>query len=144
MQASVNIIVCNGFIHELLHLWFNHMIACTHGVRLPWISRSVCTIRRPCWRTAWRQWKRSIQLYTEKHITPCFKLALTFISFSDGALKYQVLDPDLIPRILKDHFLSSDTSSSLITLNNNNNNNNKTVKLLYLFVFINKSIFLIE
>ena len=29
-------------------------------VWLPWISRSVCAIRQPCWRTAWRQWKRSI------------------------------------------------------------------------------------
>ena len=27
---------------------------------LPWISRSVCAIGRPCRRTAWRQWKRSI------------------------------------------------------------------------------------
>ena len=26
---------------------------------LPWISRSVWTIRRPCWRAAWRQWKYS-------------------------------------------------------------------------------------
>ena len=30
---------------------------------LPWISRSVCAIRRPCWRTAWRQWKRSISYW---------------------------------------------------------------------------------
>ena len=27
---------------------------------LPWISRSVCAIRQPFWRTAWRQWKRYI------------------------------------------------------------------------------------
>ena len=30
---------------------------------LPWISRSVCAIRRPCWRTAWRHWKCSIYWY---------------------------------------------------------------------------------
>ena len=29
-------------------------------VWLPWISRSVCAIRRPCWRTVWHKWKRSI------------------------------------------------------------------------------------
>ena len=38
----------------------------TWCVWLPWISRSVCTIRRPCWRTAWRQWNRSM----EGHMTP--------------------------------------------------------------------------
>ena len=27
---------------------------------LPWISRSVCAIQWPCWRTAWSQWKCSI------------------------------------------------------------------------------------
>ena len=32
----------------------------TWCVWLPWISRSVCAIRRPCWRTAWCQWKASI------------------------------------------------------------------------------------
>ena len=34
---------------------------------LPWISRSVCAIRRPCCRTAWRQWKCSIiNFWTEE------------------------------------------------------------------------------
>ena len=28
---------------------------------LPWISRWACTIWRPCWKTAWRQWKHSIE-----------------------------------------------------------------------------------
>ena len=30
----------------------------------PWISRSVCAIRQPCWRTAWCQWKCSIVRFT--------------------------------------------------------------------------------
>ena len=30
---------------------------------LPWISRSVRAIRRSCWRTAWRQWKRSLVVH---------------------------------------------------------------------------------
>ena len=32
-------------------------------VWLPWISRSVCTIRWPCWKTVWRQWKHSIYCF---------------------------------------------------------------------------------
>lgn len=43
----------------------------------------------------------------------------TFISFSDAALKYHVLESDLNPMILNDHFLSSDTASSRITLDSN-------------------------
>ena len=35
---------------------------------LPWISRSVCAIWWPCWRTAWCQWKHSIPKHTQaKH-----------------------------------------------------------------------------
>ena len=44
------------FQAHLVHAWC---------VWLPWISRSVCAIRWPCWRTARRQWKRSILMHAE-------------------------------------------------------------------------------
>ena len=48
---------------------------------LSWISRSVCAIRRPCWRTAWRQWKRSIGLVQicELHVCACKIMAHSYI-----------------------------------------------------------------
>ena len=59
MQASFYIIVHNSFSMNFSirgsSAWWSR--ACTWCVWLPWISRSVCAIRRPCWRTAWRQWK---------------------------------------------------------------------------------------
>ena len=45
MHASFYIIVHNGF-------FMNFSIRGSSA----WISRSVCAIRRPYWRTAWRQW----------------------------------------------------------------------------------------
>ena len=41
------------------------------GMWLPWISRSVCAIWRPCWRTAWHQWKRSILKWKVTSVMYC-------------------------------------------------------------------------
>ena len=48
---------------------------------LPWIFRSVCAIRRPCWRTAWRQWKCSITIN--------LKFLVTHISWSDTKKRHE-------------------------------------------------------
>ena len=79
-MLSSNIATCysNGInIHLCKHLftllcvtvssWTSPFVVQVHDDRvhawcvwLPWISRSVCAIRQPCWKTARRQWKRSI------------------------------------------------------------------------------------
>ena len=61
MQASFYIILCNVLLlHELLHSSHNNDRCRACCLWLPWISRPVCTIRWPGWRTAWHRWKRSI------------------------------------------------------------------------------------
>ena len=74
MAASIAMAI---IIHLCKHLftllcvtvsqWTSPFVVQVHDDRLrgwctwlSWISRSVCTIRWPCWRTAWRQWKHSI------------------------------------------------------------------------------------
>ena len=65
IATEINIHLCK---HLLLCItvspWTSPFVVQAHDdyVRawLPWISRSVCTIQLPCWRTAWRQWKRAI------------------------------------------------------------------------------------
>ena len=66
IATEINIYLCKHLFALLcvtVSPWTSPFVVQVHddrvGAWLPWISRSVCTIRRPCWRTAWRQWKRS-------------------------------------------------------------------------------------
>ena len=70
IATAINIHLCKHLFTVLcvmLSPWTSPFVVQVHDDRfcawcawLPWGSRSVCAIRRPCWRTAWRQWKRSI------------------------------------------------------------------------------------
>ena len=70
IATTINIHLCKHLLTLLCVMvspWTTPFVIQAHDDRvrvwcmwLPWISRSVCTIRRPCWRTAWRQWTHSI------------------------------------------------------------------------------------
>ena len=60
MQASNNIIVCLSPCTSPFVVQAHDDCVRTWCAWLPWISRSVCAIRRPCWRKAGRRWKSSI------------------------------------------------------------------------------------
>ena len=60
LSALLCVMVSPWLLHSLLKRMMSAVRAWCAW--LPWISRSVCAIRRPCWRTsAWRQWKRFFQ-----------------------------------------------------------------------------------
>ena len=72
--TEINIHLCKH-LFTLLCRMVSPFVVQAHDdacVWLPWISRSVCTIRWPCWRTAWRQWKHSIYcfVYMPRGILP--------------------------------------------------------------------------
>ena len=65
--TAINIHLCKRlftFLCITVSPWTSPFVIQAHDDRvrawLPWISRSVCAIRRPSWRTSWRQWKHSI------------------------------------------------------------------------------------
>ena len=76
IAMKINIHLCKHLFTLLcvtVSPWISPLVVEAHGDRvrawcawLPWISRSVCVIWRPCWKTAWCQWKTLYSLYTYK------------------------------------------------------------------------------